>query len=75
MPTFPGSTGVKDVKFQVVGRKGSFHVEPGELPLIATMVIEGPVGSHNQCGESIFPGPPPAPSCAITSFGRILRCQ
>ena len=61
------------LKFAVSGKTGSYAVAPNHLPLQATIIVEGPIGIDNQCGDSLFPGP--RPSCSSTGGGSGVRCN
>ena len=67
--TFPA------LKFAVIGKHGTYAVSPSDVPLRATMVIDAPIASTGQCGEALFPGPPPAPSCAFARLAGTLVCK
>jgi len=58
------------VVVSIVGRKGSYAIDASQLPLKATVILTTPRASAGQCGELLFPGPPPAPSCR-SGLGRI----
>ncbi|HEV7734770.1 MAG TPA: hypothetical protein VGR62_21545 [Candidatus Binatia bacterium] len=63
-------------KTQVKGRNGNYPVNPANLPLVPTIVIDAPVADTGQCGEAMFPATPPAkPSCAAVSGGRTVKCK
>jgi hypothetical protein len=57
------------VRLAIAGKKGTYAVDPGALPLAATIVV-GP--SAGQCGDAAFPGPKPAPACVTKKAG--VRC-
>jgi hypothetical protein len=40
-----------------------------------TFIADPPIAETGQCCEMLFPGPPPAPSCAFVSGGSTLRCR
>ncbi len=63
------------VKFTVTGKKGSYPVASGQLPLRVTLVLDSPLATTGQCGEQSFAGPPPAPFCQFTGNGSTLRCK
>jgi hypothetical protein len=63
------------LRFWVKGRNGSYGVSPAELPVKGTLVIDSPIARTGQCGEMLFPGPAPAPRCAMNVTGSILRCR
>ena len=41
----------------VTGKNGSFPVTPSQVPPRFTIVVEGTLGLHGQCGEAVFGGP------------------
>ena len=61
------------LKFQVVGRKGTYPMSPGGVPVKGTIVIDAPFARTGQCGEALFPGRP-APACILKAAGRTLKC-
>ncbi len=56
--------------FAVVGRHGTY-APPAGLPLKATLVIDSPLASTGQCGETAFG----AASCVFNGSGSTLRCR
>jgi len=48
----------------VTGKNGSFPVTPSQVPPRFTIVVEGTLGLHGQCGEAVFGGP------TLSSFPR-----
>ena len=46
----------------------------GQLPLRFTMVVEGPIGEHGQCGEATFVGPTLS-RCVLSATGTTLKCR
>ncbi len=65
--TVPAQPGL--VRFAVGGKNGSYSVVPSDLPLRATMVLDGLSG---ECGEADFIAP--MPTCAFDATGNTLRC-
>jgi hypothetical protein len=63
------------VKFRVIGKKGSFPVLATDLPVKGTLVIDSPLARTGQCGEALFPGPRPTPSCAFNARQSTLKCK
>ncbi len=59
------------VKFKASGKNGTYAVNPGALPLTATLVFDPPAATTGRCGESAY-GPA---SCAPTSGDRVVRCR
>jgi parallel beta-helix repeat protein len=62
----PGVLGVR-----VTGRRGSYPVEPANLPLRALFILDPPTAETGQCGQASFAGP--AASC--TGNGRRVVCR
>lgn len=60
-------------KVKVTGKRGNFAVPVGSLPPHVTVVLSPPVSTIGQCGEWIFLGPPPAPSCSLKSGA--IKCR
>jgi subtilase family serine protease len=54
------------VSFTVKGKKGSYAVAPGDLPLTARIVL-APAG--HECGDATFP------SCTFNASGSTLKCK
>ena len=67
------SGGAGKVKFIVGGKTGTYPINTANLPLHATIVIEGPLGTNGECGDSSFPGPAPLPACLFN--GSTVRCK
>ena len=63
------------IKFRVIGKKGSFPVLPADLPVKGTLVIDSPIAKTGQCGEALFPGPRPTPSCAFNGAREHAQVQ
>ena len=63
-----------ELKFNVLGKTGSYPVSLLNIPVKATLVIDSPVATGGQCGEALWPGPAPNPSCFLTARGT-LRCK
>lgn len=59
------------VRFAVVGKKGSFGVDPQRLPLAATLVLDAPNAATGQCGEARFG----AAGCAFNARKGMVRCK
>jgi hypothetical protein len=68
-PTSPGF-----VVFSVTGRNGIFPITPAGIPPTFTLIVEGPLGLHGQCGEASFAGPVTS-SCTFSPTGSTLRCR
>ncbi len=63
-------------KFGVKGKNGSYPINPANLPLVGTIVIDVPYAATGQCGEAQFPAAPPArPSCVSVSGGKTVKCK
>ena len=63
-------------KIGVKGKNGNYPVNPPNLPVMATIVIDVPFASGGQCGEATFPAVPPAkPSCLAISGGKTIKCK
>jgi len=62
-------------KFLVLGRRGTYGVVPAHLPLKGTLVLDPPMARTGQCGESLFPGPSPAPYCSFNSNRGVVLCR
>jgi hypothetical protein len=70
------SVGLYDVS--VYGRKGSFHIEPFELPLRLDIVLGGaPQAAAGQCGVGLFNiGSSRAPKCNVSGvFANTINCR
>jgi len=65
-PSVPGL-----VKFSVKGKHGAFDTSGAVLPVKGVFAL----GETGQGGLATFPGPKPAPSCAIVSGGNTLNCK
>jgi hypothetical protein len=64
------------MRFDVKGRNGDYRVDPADLPLVATLVVDAPVATTGQCGEARFPGPAPElPSCTALQGGNTIDCR
>ncbi len=57
--------------------KGAFAYQTFglDLPLSATVVLDPPTAASGQCGTATFPGPEPAPSCALKNGGANVICK
>ena len=63
-------------KVGVKGKNGSYPINPANLPLVGTIVIDVPYAATGQCGEAQFPAAPPAkPSCVSVSGGKTVKCK
>jgi hypothetical protein len=60
--------------FAVSGKNGTFPVTAAQLPVRFTLVVEGTLGAHGQCGEAAFGGPALS-SCKLNSSGVTLKCR
>ena len=60
------------VKFTARGKNGLYTVPSANLPLKGVIVLDLLGG---QCGEATFPGPAPAPKCALNRSGSRLTCK
>jgi uncharacterized delta-60 repeat protein len=63
------------VKFAMSGKKGSAAANAVVAPLSAIVVLDAPTAATGECGEIAFPGPAPAPSCALNRSGSTLSCK
>lgn len=63
------------LKFSLVGKSGAYTVAHNRLPVRLTFILEGTLGTHGQCAETAFPGPPPLPTCGFNSNFSNLRCR
>jgi cysteine-rich repeat protein/ELWxxDGT repeat protein len=61
------------VRFTVKGAAGSYPDAAAQLPLRATLVVEGPLGLHGQCADAVFAGP--TAMCRSLSGGKTVRCR
>jgi hypothetical protein len=62
------------IKFTILGKNGSYAVNPANLPLKATVVLNPPFAANNQCGEAVFPGP--RPICTYSPAGQgVVKCK
>lgn len=70
------STPPGKISFSLKGKTGIYPVISGNLPLHATLIVEGPLGLNNQCGDSFFPGPAaPFPTCRFNGGFSTVKCQ
>jgi len=67
--TVPSTPGL--VKFTVKGKHGAFDTSGAALPVQGVFAL----GAAGQGGLASYPGPAPAPSCAIVSGGNTLNCK
>jgi hypothetical protein len=63
------------LKFTVKGKTGSYAVNPSNLPVRLTFIVEGSLGLNGQCAETYFPGPAPLPACGFNTNFSNLRCR
>ena len=63
------------VKFTMTGKKSAAAASAVTPPLAATVVLDAPTAATGECGEIGFPGPAPAPSCALNRSGSTLSCK
>lgn len=68
-PTAPGV-----VSFTGTGKGATIAVAPGQLPLGFTVVVEGTLGVHGQCGAASF-ADPIVSRCKFASSGATLKCR
>jgi hypothetical protein len=61
------------VTFTVTGKNGSYAINTANLPLAATIILDPPFASNNQCGELRFTGP--VPRCTYAAGPGILKCK
>ena len=55
----------------VSGKRGSWTVDPADLPLRATVVLDA-----GRCGDALFPGPAGvAPTCAYDPGRGKVKCK
>jgi hypothetical protein len=60
------------VKFSISGKGGTYGpVASGDLPLVATLVIDVPFATTGQCGESNFA----AGGCTLNGPGSSVKCK
>jgi hypothetical protein len=77
--TIAGITGVTvrktrtpgQVKFTVRGKNGAYPVVAGQLPLVATLVLDPPLAEGGQCTETAFA----AASCKLNRTGSSVTCK
>jgi cysteine-rich repeat protein len=62
------------LRFQVVGRNGTYPISKPGLPVQVTIGIDVPYAGTGQCGEAFFPGRP-GPACTLPRAGTALRCR
>jgi hypothetical protein len=58
------------IQLTVRGRRGSYAVVPGNLPLTGLVVLDPPTAPTGQCVEATFT----APASTCTTDGRSVRC-
>ncbi|HYB98965.1 MAG TPA: fibronectin type III domain-containing protein [Candidatus Limnocylindrales bacterium] len=66
-PADPGA-----VQFTIAGKGGSYDVQPANLPLTGTIVLDPPFASTNLCGEAVFTGT--SGRCVYLSSGTV-KCK
>jgi parallel beta-helix repeat protein len=59
------------VRVRLRAERGSWPIDPTELPLAVLLVLDPPTAETGQCGAASFAGP--APRC--TTDGRTIRCR
>jgi hypothetical protein len=70
IPSTPGK-----YKVGVKGKDGNYPVNPANLPLVGTVVIDVPLAATGQCGDATFTATPPArPSCTQIA-GKTIKCK
>jgi len=67
-PSVPGR-----YRFAIRGKNGTYTVNPANLPLVGTIVIDVPFATTGQCGEAKFNVAPAA--CTLVSGGKTVRCK
>lgn len=64
------------IRFSVTGKNGNYRIEPADLPLTATLVIDAPVARTGQCGEArFFVAPADLPTCTAAPNGGTISCR
>jgi hypothetical protein len=64
------------VRFSLKGKNGNYRIDPADLPLTGTLVIDPPVQTTGQCGEARFLQEHPAtPSCTAAPNGSAITCR
>lgn len=61
------------VKFSIQAAGGAYPI-PTTLPVSATVILDPPYASTNQCGDVLFPGPS-RPTCAFTAPAGTVKCK
>jgi hypothetical protein len=61
-------------KIKVTGKNGNYAVPTGHSVKV-TVVIDTPIAQTGQCGEATYPGPKPAPACALSRNRKALTCK
>jgi hypothetical protein len=70
----PSTLGMYLVK--VKGKNSTYPVNPSNLPLVGTVVIDTPIAAGGQCGEATFPATAPTrPSCTALASGKTVKCK
>ena len=67
-----GSAGA--VRFSITGRGGAFDLEPEDMPLAGTVVLDPPHAATNLCAEALFGLSGSGTSCLYLASGSV-RCQ
>lgn len=61
------------VRIAVRAALGNYPL-PSSLPLVATLILDPPYASSNQCGDLLFPGAP-GPACEFTAPLGTVKCK
>ena len=70
-PAVPGK-----LSFTVRGKRSTYSLPVGELPLKGTIVIDAPQATTGQCGEATFQGAPPNPgNCTANGSNTVVKCK
>ena len=56
------------------GKNAVLAIGPAQVPPRFTLVVEGTLGVHGQCGQASFAGPVTS-SCTFSTSGVTLRCR
>jgi hypothetical protein len=59
------------LQVKVTGKRGSYPIDPANLPLTGLLVLDPPTAETGQCGAASFAGP--AQGC--TTDGKRVRCR
>ena len=61
---------------KIKGRHGTYPVDPGNLPLRATVILDPPLATTGQCLELTWAEESPrSPSCASAAGGGTVKCR